>query len=203
MKTSTAKPSSRRKKLSSPEEELAQLKREKAELEARLKAREDENQGIALNEYIQVMSLVPFKLNLSTERMGRGRQFSFTSFGEVKRILYNDLASIIENYRSFMEQGYFCILNHKVIRNHGLDDMYEKVLTKDKIEKVLSFDPHSAVSLYEMASSAQKEVINSMLIEKIKQEEVDMNIIHQISKVGKIDLLKLAEEAKQLEESPE
>jgi hypothetical protein len=188
----------------SPEEKLAVVEAEKLELEKKLKDLDD-NTGIPLDAYIEVMSLVPFKLNLSTERLGKGRQFSFSRFGEVKRILYNDLASIFENYRSFMEQGYFFIMNAKVVRKHGLDDIYEKILSKEKIEKILSFDAKSAVKLYESASEAQREIIDGMLVKKLKDEEasgIDFNIITQISKIGQRDIVKIAKDMKEIEGTP-
>jgi hypothetical protein len=183
------------------EEKLAKLENEKAELERKLRE-QDENTGIPLDAYIEVMSLVPYKLNLSTEKLGQGRQFSFSKFGEIKRILYNDLASIFENYRSFMEMGFFYILNPKVIRKHGLDDVYEHILNKEMIEKVLNFDSKSAVKLYESASSSQQEVIDGMLITKIKNndaKDIDFNIIAQITKIGGRDIAKIAQETKDLE----
>lgn len=185
----------------STEEKLAKLEREKRELEEKLEEQEL-NSGIPLDAYIEVMSLVPFKLNLSTERLGAGRQFSFNSFGEVKRILYNDLASIFENYRSFMEKGYFYILNQKVVRKHGLDDLYAQILSKELIEKILNFDPKVAVKLYERASDSQRQIINGMLVNKVKNGEVtdiDFNVIAQISKIGNVDIMKMASESIDLE----
>ena len=148
-----------------------QLEKENAELRQKLQEQE-ENTGIPLDAYIEVMSLVPFKLNLSTQKLGKGRQFSFTRYGEIKRILYNDLASIFENYRSFMEQGYFYILNPKVIRKHGLDDMYEGILSKEDIDKILSFNLKSAVPLYRKACVIQREIIDGMLVKIVKDQDV-------------------------------
>ena len=186
-------------------QQLSKLERENKELRIRLEG-EGDNAGIPLDAYIEVMSLVPFKLNLSTERLGKGRQFSFSRYGEIKRILYNDLASIFENYRTFMEQGYFYILNPKVVRKHGLDDIYEKILTKENIDNILTFDPKSAVKLYESASESQREIIDGMLIKIVKDNEisdVDFNVISQVSKIGGSDILKIAQEMKDLEAEPE
>ena len=203
-KTVNASVASEEKTLTTAQK-LAELEKENKKLKERLEG-EGDNAGIPLDAYIEVMSLVPFKLNLSTERLGRGRQFSFSRFGEVKRILYNDLASIFENYRSFMEQGYFYILNQKVIRKHGLNDIYEKILTKEMIDNILTFDSKSAIKLYESASEAQREVIDGMLIKIVKDKDVsdvDFNIISQVSKIGGRDILTIAQEMKELEAEPE
>jgi len=186
---------------------VAMLEKENAELLKKLQKQED-NTGIALDAYIEVMSLVPFKLNLSTEKRGRGRQFSFTRYGEVKRILYNDLASIFENYRTFMEQGYFYILNQKVVRKHGMDDMYEHILPKEKIDEILNFNDRTAVKFYKIAGDVQRDIIDGMLVKIVKEQlqdekttsKVDFNVISQISKIGGRDILTLANDLKQLEE---
>jgi len=179
---------------------LAKLEEENA----RLRATSSDNFNIGLTEYIEVMSLIPYRLNLSTEENGRGSRFKFSSFGEVKRILYNDLAKIFENYKSFMEKGFFYILDERVIRKHGLDDMYDKILSKDKIEQVLDCNPKTAVKLYESANEAQREIMDTMLVSKLKENEdaMDLNIISAISKIGEKDLVSIAKESLAMEAVP-
>ena len=181
------------------------------EMEKRLEELENENAllrgnendfGIRLDQYIEIMSLYPGKLNLSTESLGRGRSFSFNSFGEIKRILYNDLASILENYRSFMEGGLFYIMNPKVIRKHGLDDIYAKILNKEMILKIIGTDPKVAVKLYKSTTDQQREIIEGMLVQELKTGDPDLNIIAQISKLADKDLIKIADESKQLDKLP-
>ena len=74
---------------------------------------------IQLDDYIQVMSLCNYTLNLSTEGLGRGKKFTFTKFGEIKRIMYKDLVDILEAQSSFLEKGLFYLLNKDVIRKIG------------------------------------------------------------------------------------
>lgn len=185
-------------------EDLLEERLDRLEAEnARLRTGSPDNFNISLDEYIEVMSLFPGKLNLSTEKLGRGKTFQFSEFGEIKRILYNDLASIFEGYRTFMEQGLFYVLNERVIRKHGLNDIYEKILTKDMMLKVINCDAKNAVKLYENATKSQREVLDNMIITEIKNENpnMDFNIITKISKLADKDLTKLAEEAKEMEAS--
>lgn len=187
------------KKESAIEQRLRELEAENAQLRG-----SESNYGIRLDEYIEVMSLFSGKLNLSTEKLGRGRSFSFSTFGEVKRILYNDLASIFENYRSFMEQGYFYILNERVIRKHGLDDIYDKILNKEMMLKVINCDAKSAVKLYESAPKAQRDIIDGMIVAALRDDNpnMDLNIVAKLSKLADKDLIKLAEESKLLQSTP-
>src|SRR5258706_3975775 len=183
-------------------EETLVEKLARIELENEKLRNQEEDLEFRLDSYIEVMSLYPGKLNLSTEPSGKGKRFSFNDFGEVKRILYNDLASVMENYRSFMEKGYFYILNERIIRKHGLNDMYANILSKSMIEKILNCDSKLAVKLYQSATPAQRENIDSMLVQEMKVNELDLNIISQISKISGTDLSKLAEEAKALDAIP-
>lgn len=158
---------------------------------------EVEEVSLKPDDYIKVMSLVNYTLNLSTLGFGKGKIFKFSRFGEMKRILYSDLVDIMESQRKFMESGLFYILDKRVIRHHGLDDIYAKLLDKNKIEEILSGSMENAISLYESANSQQREIINDMFIAKIRDNEtVDLNTIAAISRVGKVDLAAKAEEAK-------
>lgn len=197
MTTENAKPTAKKIKKSA-EDKLARMERENRELREKLAEKEN---VIQLNEYINVVSLIPYTLNLSTQPQGQGSKFRFTRFGEVKRILYNDLATVIENQYSFLEKGYFYILDKRVIRNHGLDDLYDKILTKEKIQEILSFEPKVAVELYRSAPDSQREVIDSMLVKKIKADEADLNIVSEINKISGIDLIKIAQDSVSLDES--
>ncbi len=186
------KPASSSKSQSELERQLDELRRENEQLR-----NTPDNYGIPLDSYIEVMSLVPHKLNLSTEELGRGRRFSFKRFGEIKRILYNDLASILEHYHSFMENGLFYILDKRVIRKHGLDDVYAKILDKETIEKVLACESPTVVKLYEGASKDQRAVIDQMLIDKLKSgEDLDLNFVSKIGRIAEKDFVKLTEDAK-------
>jgi hypothetical protein len=176
---------------------LEELERENESLKSN-----ENSTAIRLDEYIETMSLYPGKLTLSTEPLGRGRPFSFNGFGETKRILYNDLASILENYRSFLEGGLFYILDKRVIKKHGLDDTYARILNKDMILKVISTDPKVAVKLYNSTTDQQREIIEGMLVQELKNGNPDLNIIAQISKLANKDLIQIAEDAKQLDQVP-
>lgn len=183
-------------------EKLARLERENMEL--RLKADMENDEFIRLDSYIEVMSLFAGKLTLSTESLGKGRKFSFSRFGETKRILYNDLASVMENFRRFMEEGIFYILNDRVVRKHGLDDIYSKILNKEMMVKVISCDSNAAVKLYENATQSQKETIDGMIISELKvgNPDMDMNVVTKIAKLANKDFVGLAEVARNLEVVP-
>ena len=159
---------------------------------------------IRQDEYIPVMSLLPYNLNLSTKEGGQGSIKKFTRFGEVKKILFKDLVDIIEVHPNFMEAGYFYILDPRFIRQMGLDDMYSKILTKEKMEQIMEADSDQSVALYQTANPSQQEVLIQILIDKVREDpnSVDLNVIDKISRVSGVKIQERAEEGKALLEEP-
>jgi hypothetical protein len=183
--------------------ELDQMKIRMAELEKQLKnalenkdkevsevEEPDYPRDIRQDEYISVMSLIPWTLNLSTEGMGKGKIKKFTHFGEIKRILYSELVDIMDVHPNFLNSGLFYIMDKDVIRRHGLNDVYDKILDKEKIEKILDTKTMECVELYESANDKQREVIVKLLVEKMKEDpdSVNLNVIDKISRISDTDI---------------
>lgn len=181
-------------------------KKEIEMLRARLAELEDANRmestKIPLDEYIPVMSLLPYRLNLSTKANGTGDVKKFSKFGEVKNILYKDLVDILETNSSFMESGFFYILNPAVIRQHGLDEVYSKILTKEKIEEILATNSKNSISLYESANEEQQKVILQLLIDKVREnpDAVNLNTIDKISRISGVNISERVREYEELQE---
>jgi hypothetical protein len=154
-------------------------------------------------DYIKVVSLCPYMLNLSMEKNGQGKTFTFYEFGEVKRILYGELARVLESNRSFLEAGYFYIMDQRCIRRHGLNDLYEKILTKEKIEKILEGKSNDIVSLFKSGTPIQQSLIVEMLINKLASnpDSIDLNMIDKISRASGVKIAEKAEEARDFADS--
>lgn len=197
----------------STETEFEELKRQVAELTKMLTAKKDlqpelekkitepseGNIKVSGDDYIKVMSLCPHELNLTTQSKGRGKLFTFRKMFEVKRILYRDLADIMENHSAFLEQGLFLILDSDVVRKHGLDETYEKLLDKKKIEQVLQGNQTDAVNMFKIANPKQQKSICELIINDIVTgEPVDLNFVDRISRIVGYNLQESAENIKQL-----
>ena len=159
---------------------------------------ENVNNKIMLDELIPVMSLLDYPLNLMNQSNGKAK-YRFERFGQKKEILYQDILRIIEDYQTFLAFGYFIILDKRVVERHGLQEIQSKILTKEKIERVLDGSP-DAFALYKECSPEQQRVIIGMLTQKVIQtpDSVDMNIVDQISRFSKINIIQNAEESKEL-----
>lgn len=150
----------------------------------------NKNDEVRFDDYVEVMSLCPMPLNLSTEGNGRGLIFKFSKFGEIKRILYKDLVNILENHRSFLESGYFYILNKKVVRVNGLEEIYSKILSKEKILAILDSGDRTAIQLFDTCNDNQKKLIVEIIIQRLleNEESVDLNVVDKISRMSGINI---------------
>lgn len=158
---------------------------------------------IAQDQYIKVISLVDNELILTTKPYGHGgKPFTFRNQFEVKRILYSDLVDILESHPTFVENGYFYISDSNVIRKHGLDDVYKNILTKEKIERIMSGNSNDAVTLFKSANPAQQTMITEMLIKKLSEnpDSIDLNMVDKISRASGVKIQEKAEEAREFAE---
>lgn len=152
---------------------------------------------IPLDELIPVMSLLPYPLVLTTRQKGQGKVIKFESFGEIKQILYQDLIDILEVSRHFMEDGFYLILDERVIKAHGLKEVYSKILSKEQIEKILS-GTTNAVELYKSCNPEQRRIIVQMMTDKLVSDpdSMDLNMVDRLSRESGINIAQNAADAK-------
>lgn len=153
----------------------------------------EEDFEIRPNKYIKVMSLNFGKLVLTTEGRGQGKTFIFNKFGDIKNIVYSDLANLIHHQQSFAEQGRFYIFDKKVIINHGLVEYYNNFLTKEVIDNILEHNRDELISLFKNTTDTQREVIVNILIKKIVDgEDVDIAKVDILSRLANINIYDIA-----------
>lgn len=186
----------------STKDELKRLAEENEALKAMLANSSESSQEVTkipLDDLIPVMSLLPYTLNLSTLGNGKGKEIKFTQYGQVKQILYQDVLGILEYHYSFAEYGYFIILDQRVIKRHGLQETYGKILTKEKIDQILS-GSKPAYDLYSGCNAEQQRIIVGMLIEKLvdNPDSVDLNLVDKISRASGVNIKQKADESREV-----
>jgi len=191
-----------KKQLADMEKLIQGLAKEKSQKTETAKGDDDR---IRPDHYVKVMSLCIGILNLTTESKGHGKIFTFRNWGEVKRILYGDLVLLMENHPNFLKQGKYYIMNKEVIRLHGLEDDYLRILDKNQMEKILLGDNQTdAVTVFSSASETQQDVMCDIMIQRIVSgTPVDLNLADRLSRVMKdripnYSIQDKAEEAKTL-----
>lgn len=129
------------------------------------------------------MSLYNGGLTLFTQDHGQGKKFRFDNFGDVRTIQYTDLEACIAVQHRFFEEGYVRILNSDVVKIHGFEDAYKKILTKKQIEEILTYDNKTLEDMIKKTTDHIRRVIVSFAIDKILNNEfIDMNKVNIIGK---------------------
>lgn len=159
----------------------------------------EKKEQLSPNTYIKTMSLVNNVLNLSTKPHGRGKTFRFENFGDIKSLFYSELLEVIENHPNFFRAGYFYILDSRVIEENNYHELYQKILSKTQMEEIFK-NSANALALFTGANEKQQSVIIDDFVDKIVAGlPVDMNLVSNISKIAKIDIMKRVEDSRQQE----
>lgn len=170
-------------KIAELQNQLEQTKQAQPIVVTQLVEEPDEYIDIPLNKSIKVMSLYNGGLTLFTQDHGQGKKFRFDNFGDVRTIQYTDLEACIAVQHRFFEEGYVRILNSDVVKIHGFEDAYKKILTKKQIEEILTYDNKTLEDMIKKTTDHIRRVIVSFAIDKILNNEfVDMNKVNIIGK---------------------
>jgi RecJ-like exonuclease len=157
----------------------------------------DSNQPIPPNEYVRVTSLVRGKLNVSTERFGRGTIFHFSAFGQTKNINYQTLENIVNNNRSFAEKGYFFIHNSKAVKDLMLEEYYKNILSREDMVEIIENKGSDIVELFKTSNDSQRQQIVELLVEHVaKGGNIDFNKLNIMSSIYEKDISVMITEVK-------
>ena len=142
-----------------------------------------QNDKIALDEYIKVISLCPHNLNLSRHR-GDNQPKTFRGFGDSKKILYKDLVNIMDHHVNFRDEGLFYAADERVIRQHGLNDLYSTLLTEQTIRSMVNGKNENLEEVFRAANDSQRKIITDMIVERIVAgRDIDLNMIDRLERV--------------------
>lgn len=159
---------------------------------------QNQNPENSMYKYIKVINLFDGILNLKTSSIpGNSNIFTFEGFGAEKSIMYNDLRQIINANETFANEGYFYIADESVIQEVGLKEKYEKILTKEKIEKFIENDKSNVIDIFSSIPKGQQSAVVDYLVGKMaKGTEFDLNKIQAISNIYGKDLVEASKDLK-------
>lgn len=165
------------------------LEKENAKLKAELKALQEamslqsQSNNNDITRRIKVTSLATGGVNLRTGADGSAKRFRFDSFGQTLPIIYEDLINCINMDRWLFEEGLLYINDKEAVEDNYLEDCYEKFLTKETIDNIITFDNTTLKTLIGSTTRSIQEAICTVLSQKInKGEAVDMNKVEVIGK---------------------
>lgn len=145
---------------------------------------------------IRLQSLTKGELCLS---VNGSVAINFDKYGDIKPVLYSELMNIVNNNRSFAEEGAFYIMDDASVKYLGLSRYYDSILSYDEIESLESYSDEELRAIIPKISDFQKDVISLVFASKIYNDKpVDRNKVEIISKSCEIDIAKRAREMKEI-----
>jgi len=187
--------------------ELRELLKESQRQIVELRTKMDQNEpryrrdSAKQDDYIEVISLCPGLLTLTTEQKGRGFPYTFIGFGDISPIVYSDLQRLIKNhgsglYTDFFREGWVYINDKDVVKKSGFSQIYAKILNFEQMERILLCDSQECVKLFKSTNHTQQIFICDMLIKKLAEgAKLDLNIVSELGRFVDMKIVDHAEES--------
>ena len=154
-------------------------------------------------EKIKVVNLMHNELNLSTEPNGQGRVFNFEKYGDSRLIRFDELSDIVATYPNTMESGFAYICNQDAVEALGLTEEYEKIYTKEMMDRIPYLREETDVELFiGMNKTLQESTANEIARLINENERMDYNYLRRIKEECGIDIEELAKEFKEIFSRP-
>lgn len=155
---------------------------------------------------IKVANLIPNLHTLSTEPNGQGRgnkDYVFRKFGETKNIPFMDLQKIISHCEERFAKGYVVLPSQKDYEDLQIGYVYDSVLSKDRLEKVVELSDESSVDIILGLDEEMQEKVCGIIANKIVDGfKYDYNRIKELEDNGIMvsELVSIIKESKVVEE---
>ena len=156
-----------------------------------------ESNDVGADEEILVISLTPNKLNL----VGSDGSvlFAFDNMYEEQYIDYASLKEIVRANRDMAKSGRFYILDERVVNKLRLKNNYKNILTPEQLKKLFAVSADKAIDLCNLANDMQRQTIIELVKQaKFNSENVDYNLLRELSELSGIDLMN-AEDATKID----
>lgn len=180
------------------EKENMQLKEKMLEIEKQmnqlLSALNNQSNIESSNEDrdIEVISLTNAQMILSTTGKADGKKYEFEKQYTIKYIPESDLKLIINSMPRITQGGSYYINDKEFVQKNRLTGLYKNILDPTVMKNILDKNHEEFIAIYESAPLGQKNIINSMVIDKrLNGENVDANILMYLQNKTNIDYINI------------
>ncbi|MEG1353700.1 MAG: hypothetical protein RR255_00260 [Bacilli bacterium] len=117
------------------------------------------------------------------------------NFGDMEVISFAELKDIVKYNKSFVEKGYFYIVDELAVKQLRLERYYNRLLSVEDMSNLFNNDAKSTIELYKLANDGQKEIIIDLISNRIlNKEKLDANVLVELGKLSGKDLMKMIED---------
>lgn len=157
-----------------------------------------------LTRSVKVTCMIGNEYWLSTEPNGRGKTYKFNGYGDTKPIKYLDMINIIEVYGNQFEKGMAIMSSKKDYEDLQIEYAYDNILTKEKMDKVLSLSDDEDVDIVlNLEDEMQEKVLMMIADNVVNGYSYDYNKINKLQKNTKLKSMIECMEEDSVEEDEE
>lgn len=146
------------------------------------------------DDLIRITSICHGELNLVVD----GRTvLKFEKYGDTKPVLYSTLVGIVNQNRSFAEEGKFYINSDGAVYYLGLYDAYQHIYPLDVISDIYSYSDEDIKEILKLMCNEQKATLVTNIARDIyNNKTLNHNKVNLVSKCVDVDIYSIANEIK-------
>jgi hypothetical protein len=118
-----------------------------------------------------------------------GVEWSLFEYGETSEIPLDELISLKNAHRRYLNDTWLIILDEDVVKHLGLQKLYENVLTPDELDRFYRLPADQVIEiLSKMPKGMQETVVGQAMIRTENKTLSDLNVIRAIEDTLKVDI---------------
>lgn len=107
-----------------------------------------------------------------------GRAFMFKGFGQVTKMPYAEIITLRNFHPNVLENGWIVILDNDVVKDFGLSERYENILTRENVRSIFNKNPEELEKFIRALPSGMR--ITFVDLAKNSYKKGELSNIHQI-----------------------
>ena len=121
-----------------------------------------------------------------------GKAKYLVTLESVMAVMESEAEAILSNMNNAIRNGIVYIADAQFVKEHNLEAVYAHLITDAQLKELLSMNAKHVVDVYKNANDTQKQVIIDMVSEKkLNGQEIDANILIELGKLCRKDLISI------------
>lgn len=151
------------------------------------------------NKKTSISSLTYGALHIKNTTNSDG--MSFTDYGDVKKITYQQLNGFFNEHRAIFTNGYIYIHDYDMVKALNLESVYDNLFDKNVVDSIFKGDHNGKLELLEAGSEIQKHSFAHLMAKKVFENDFgDFNIVKKCSEITGINIDDLVKEMREHKE---
>ena len=150
-------------------ETVEEVETEEVEETPKKVAKKEETRTLSNTDMIPVMNNTTGRY---VYRARSGFGFEMNEYGDIVEVPYSELKTMRGEQRRNIEDAFIVILDEDAVNELGYNKLYENVLQKDEVERILK-DPDLLADVIDKMPKNMKQTVGAIGVRKFRNREID------------------------------